>query len=118
VVGRPNLEVQDCAFVERIAFEGSRAVGVEVVRNGTRETLRAEREVILADGAYQSPVRLMLSGIGLAKELSGGWRLLPHPPGAAGARRRIPLLGRAALHDPRQDAAPCCTNRGVAAEFL
>ena len=47
----------------------SRAVGVEVVREGSRETIRAEREVILAAGAYQSPVLLMLSGIGLAEEL-------------------------------------------------
>jgi choline dehydrogenase len=66
---RPNLELRDCAFVERIVFEGDRAVGVEAVRNGVRETVRAEREVILAAGAYQSPVLLMLSGIGPANEL-------------------------------------------------
>jgi choline dehydrogenase len=66
---RPNLEVRDCAFVERVVFEGARAVGVVVVRNGVRETVRAEREVILAAGAYQSPVLLMLSGIGPREEL-------------------------------------------------
>jgi choline dehydrogenase-like flavoprotein len=68
--GCPNLEVRDCAFVERIVFEDDRAVGVELVRNGVRETVRAEREVILAAGAYQSPVLLMLSGIGPAEELA------------------------------------------------
>jgi choline dehydrogenase-like flavoprotein len=68
-VDRPNLEVRVCSFVERVVFEGNRAVGVEVVREGSRETIRAEREVILAAGAYQSPVLLMLSGIGLAEEL-------------------------------------------------
>ena len=31
---RPNLEVRDCSFVERIVFDGDRAVGVDVVRNG------------------------------------------------------------------------------------
>jgi choline dehydrogenase len=67
---RPNLEVRDGAFVERIVFEDDRAVGVELVRNGVRETVRAEREVILAAGAYQSPVLLMLSGIGPAEELA------------------------------------------------
>ena len=66
---RPNLEVRDCSFVERIVFEGDRAVGVELVRNGVRETVRAEREVIVAAGTYQSPVLLMLSGIGPAEEL-------------------------------------------------
>ena len=70
VAGRPNLEVRDCSFVERIVFEGDRAVGVELVRNGVRETVRAEREVILSAGAYQSPVLLMLSGIGLSEELA------------------------------------------------
>ena len=70
VADRPNLAVQDCSFVERIVFEGDRAVGVEVVRNGVRETIRAEREVIVSAGAYQSPVLLMLSGIGLEEELA------------------------------------------------
>ncbi len=67
---RPNLEVRDCAFVERIVFEGDRAVGVELVRAGIRETVHAEREVILAAGSFQSPVLLMLSGIGPADELA------------------------------------------------
>jgi choline dehydrogenase-like flavoprotein len=68
-LARPNLEVRDCSFVERVVFEGDRAVGVDLVRNGARETVRAEREVILAAGAYQSPVVLLLSGIGPAEEI-------------------------------------------------
>ena len=67
--GRPNLEVRSSVFVERIVFEGDRAVGVEIVRDGRRETVRAEREVILAAGSYQSPVLLMHSGIGPADDL-------------------------------------------------
>jgi choline dehydrogenase-like flavoprotein len=42
---------------------------VEVSRNGQLQELRAEREVILSAGTYQSPVLLMLSGIGPAAEL-------------------------------------------------
>jgi choline dehydrogenase-like flavoprotein len=60
--GRPNLEVTSGVFVERLLLEGDRAVGV-------RETIRAEREVIVSSGTYQSPVLLMLSGIGPAEEL-------------------------------------------------
>ena len=66
---RPNLDVRDCAFVERVVFDGDRAAGVEYVRSGVRERAVAEREVILAAGAYQSPVLLMLSGIGPRDQL-------------------------------------------------
>jgi choline dehydrogenase len=69
VEDRPNLEILDFVFVERLVFEGDRAVGVETVRNGVRETVRAEREVIVSAGTYQSPVLLMLSGIGPAADL-------------------------------------------------
>ena len=54
----------------RILFDGTRAVGVEVARGGRVEEIRAEREVILSAGAYQSPVLLMLSGIGPAEDLA------------------------------------------------
>ncbi len=69
VKDRPNLEIVDCAFVERLVFEGDRVVGVELARNGLKETIRAEREVIVSAGAYHSPTLLMLSGIGPASEL-------------------------------------------------
>jgi choline dehydrogenase-like flavoprotein len=69
VEDRPNLEVRSGVFVERIVFEGDRAVGVELVSNGVRRTVRAHREVIVSGGTYQSPVLLMLSGIGPAADL-------------------------------------------------
>jgi choline dehydrogenase len=68
--GRPNLEVSTGAFVTRIVLEGRRAVGVEIVRDGKLEIVRAEREVILSAGTFQSPVLLMLAGIGPAEELA------------------------------------------------
>ena len=67
---RENLEVVTRAMALRIAFEGSRAVGVEISRDGRVQTIRAEREVLLAAGAYQSPVLLMLSGIGPEDQLA------------------------------------------------
>ena len=61
---RDNLEVVTDAHVEKIVFEGKRAVGVQY-RNGNHGvTLRANREVLLSAGALQSPQVLMLSGIG------------------------------------------------------
>jgi choline dehydrogenase-like flavoprotein len=67
---RPNLNVITRALALRIIFDGRRAVGVEVARDGVVQQLRAEREVILAAGAYQSPVLLMLSGIGPEDQLA------------------------------------------------
>jgi len=64
-MSRPNLAVQTNAFVDRVVFEGSRAIGVEL-RSG--EIVPAE-EVILCGGAINSPQLLQLSGIGNAREL-------------------------------------------------
>jgi choline dehydrogenase len=63
-MGRPNLEVRTRTFVERVVFEGTRAIGVQV----EGRTIRA-REVILCGGAINSPQLLQLSGIGNAAEL-------------------------------------------------
>ena len=68
-IGRPNLTVVTGAEANRILFDGKRAVGVEYVRDGEVQVARAEREVILAGGAYGSPQLLMLSGVGPADEL-------------------------------------------------
>jgi choline dehydrogenase-like flavoprotein len=68
--GRTNLDVLTRAMALRIVFDGDRAVGVEISRDGQVEVLRARREVILAAGAYQSPVLLMLSGIGPEDQLA------------------------------------------------
>jgi len=67
---RPNLEVRDGVYVERLVFDGDRVVGVELVNRGVRETVLAEREVILSAGAYQTPVILMHSGIGMEEDLA------------------------------------------------
>lgn len=66
---RRNLRLVTDAQVCRIVVEGGRAVGVEFDRNGTREVIRARREVILCAGAFHSPQLLMLSGIGDASAL-------------------------------------------------
>jgi choline dehydrogenase-like flavoprotein len=69
-LSRANLHMIPRAMALRIVFEGTRAVGVEVARDGQVLTLRASREVILSAGAYQTPVLLMLSGIGPEDQLA------------------------------------------------
>jgi choline dehydrogenase len=69
VAERANLHVMPYMLVQRILFEGARAVGVQASQLGQLQELRAEREVILCAGAYNSPQLLMLSGVGPAEHL-------------------------------------------------
>jgi len=66
---RPNLTVMPNAPALRVVVEKGRATGVEIGRDGSRETISAEREVVLCSGSYNSPQLLMLSGIGPADHL-------------------------------------------------
>lgn len=66
---RPNLIVETHAQTTRVLFEGKRAVGIEYLRDGRRQQVRATAEVILASGAIGSPQILQNSGIGPAELL-------------------------------------------------
>jgi choline dehydrogenase len=90
VMNRPNLTVQTRAFVNRILFEGKRAVGVEYGHGGLaggsggsprasvaggsggsstfRQTVYG-KEIVLCGGAINTPQVLQLSGVGNADEL-------------------------------------------------
>lgn len=63
---RKNLQVISRAQVTRVLFDGTRAVGVEYLKDGQRCELRCNAEVILSGGAINSPQLLQLSGIGPA----------------------------------------------------
>lgn len=71
---RPALKRKNCsltrALARRVVIEEGRAVGVEVMRRGRVEVIRARREVILAASSINSPKLLMLSGIGPAAHLA------------------------------------------------
>lgn len=64
---RANLTIETGAQVERVLFDGTRAIGVALQGRDLR--LNAGGEVILSGGAVNSPQLLMLSGIGPAAEL-------------------------------------------------
>ena len=68
--GRKNLTIRTGERVARIALEGTRAVGVEVVTGSGVETIRADREVLVSSGAIGSPKLLLQSGIGPAEHLT------------------------------------------------
>jgi choline dehydrogenase len=78
--GRVTLTTR--AFARRVVFEGKRAVGVEYERGGRIETVRANREVVIAASAINSPKLLQLSGIGDGAMLkAAGIAPLVHRPG-------------------------------------
>lgn len=80
--GRANLSLRSGVLVRRVVFEGKRCVGVEIDTPGGPEVIRANREVILSGGTYNSPHLLMLSGIGPAEHLkSRGIEVLHDSPG-------------------------------------
>jgi choline dehydrogenase len=67
-LGRPNLQLIGNAPVQRVLFEGTRAVGVEALVDGELTTFRAP-EIVISAGALKTPQVLMLSGIGPAAQL-------------------------------------------------
>jgi choline dehydrogenase len=69
-IARQNLSVVTGAHATRIIIERGRAVGVEAVVDGRRQTFRADREVVLSGGAVGTPQLLLLSGIGPADDLA------------------------------------------------
>jgi choline dehydrogenase len=61
---RPNLTIWTDTLVNRVLFEGKRAIGVECRRGGTIVRASSRKEVIVSAGPIQSPKILELSGIG------------------------------------------------------
>lgn len=66
---RPNLTVHTECMVERVIFDGDRAIGIHYRTHGQLHYVRANKEVILSGGAINSPHLLKLSGVGPAAEL-------------------------------------------------
>jgi len=58
------------AFVQRVLFDGRRAIGVEARIGDAIRAIHARREVIVCAGGIKSPHLLMLSGIGPAGHLA------------------------------------------------
>jgi choline dehydrogenase len=81
VLGRPNLTVWTRTHVQRVLLDEDRAVGVEVLRNGSVQRVAAGR-VTLCGGAVNTPLILQRSGIGDPQRLA-----------EAGVRTRVESRG-------------------------
>jgi len=79
---RANVELRTRALVDKVLFEGKRAVGVAYEMGGKSLIVKARREVILSASAFNSPAILQRSGIGDGELLNSvGIEPLVHLPG-------------------------------------
>ncbi|WP_176083824.1 choline dehydrogenase [Martelella sp. HB161492] len=71
---RPALRRTNCDLIRclarRVIIRDGRAIGVEIERGGKIEAVMANKDVIIAASAFNSPKLLMLSGIGPAAHLA------------------------------------------------
>jgi choline dehydrogenase-like flavoprotein len=82
VLGRANLRLETGVLVEKVLFDGKRAVGVQFRQNGRPFEARAKGETILSAGSVGSPQILQLSGVGPAEWLAElGIALVHDKPG-------------------------------------
>jgi choline dehydrogenase len=89
---RLNLTLRPNCMVQRLLFDGKRAVGVVVDSGGERFTIAGEH-IILSAGAIGSPHLLMLSGLGPAAQLSRlGIPVLQDMPGVGQNLRDHPKV--------------------------
>lgn len=70
ILHRKNLTALTRAQVTKINFEGKKAISVDFKKGAKTQTARANLEVIVSAGAFQSPQLLMVSGLGDPNELS------------------------------------------------
>ena len=107
---RSNLTVRSNCLVNRLVFEGTEVVGVELAEEGTGEIEYGKR-IVLSAGAIGTPAILLRSGIGPKRQIEAlGTSLRVDLPGV-GARlwdhaavpiRLVPKLGECVIgRDPR-----------------
>ena len=107
---RPNLHIRPERTVERLEFEGRRAIAVTALCHGQRERI-AGRHIILCAGALHSPALLMRSGIGPAEHLhEQGIAVVADLPGVGANLQDHPLVGFGLLIRPQGRLPPTLRN--------
>ena len=96
----PNLNIQTRCFARKVVINDRRATGVEFERKGQRIFATARSEVVLCAGAFNSPMLLMLSGIGPSNHLRGLGLEVVHD---------LPGVGRNLMDHPLTSVQVKCT---------
>jgi choline dehydrogenase len=94
---RLNLTIRAGCLVDRVLFEGNRAVGVEVESGGERQTVHG-KEIVLAAGALHTPPILLRSGAGPRAQLESlGIPVVREIPGVGENLKEHPSVTVAAI---------------------
>ena len=114
-MSRSNFQIIGDAPVQRVLFEGRRAVGVEANIDGQVKSFRA-KEIVLAAGTFRTPQLLMLSGVGPANHLrQHGINVLQDLPGVGQNMQDHPMVTAPWTADIDVVMDPC---RGVLTSAL
>jgi choline dehydrogenase-like flavoprotein len=90
---RPNLTVVCGVDINKLIFDGRRAIGVQCSQAGEPRLAKARRDIIVSLGAIESPKLLQLSGIGPAAHLqSVGVPVVRDLPGVGANLREHKLV--------------------------
>src|SRR5690349_7615514 len=117
---RANLTLLLNTNVVKLNFKGTRCVGVKLIRDGALKDIAADKEVILAAGAINSPKLLMLSGVGEAKALrSLGIDVVENLPGVGeNLQDHVLLSGVVFKHKGKMPDRPADSNAVEAEAYL
>ncbi len=109
---RTNLTVTGATLVTRVRFRGTRAIGVDYVREGRPGRLDANH-IVLCAGAIESAALLLRSGIGDPEQLRALDISVVHPAPVGGWVSDHPEIGIDYRLDP-----PYTTAEGVPLEYV
>lgn len=70
ILERKNFQLLSQVRATRLVFENGHVRGVEYSGPNGLQTIRAEREVVLSCGTFETPKLMMLSGLGPAEQLA------------------------------------------------
>jgi choline dehydrogenase len=116
---RRNLTVLTGTHVQRILFDGKRAIGVEYRdAAGATQRLTASDEVILSAGAVNSPQLLMLSGVGDPEQLRAAGIAPRHELVGVGANLQDHLACPVTVHCPKPVTLYAAESKAQLARFL
>lgn len=66
---RKNLMARDKAMAYQVIFDGPKAIGIQYIHDRQIKKAKCRKEIILCLGAINTPLLLMMSGVGDAEEL-------------------------------------------------